>query len=388
MSDAQTRQLLREALEDEAGFVRAELRLRENERGWKRVVLRPVTLKGARHIQFSYFSARQDVSKNHRLPAALEALDEALELPLASAQIERGGERLQVQVSRKARAILHREKLETAAGGAQPHDRAKRLLLPAGEPNPLLHALGIMTAEGRVRAEMQAKFAQINEFLKLLVETGELEKVERSPLEIVDCGCGSAYLTLAVQDTLNRVLGIPARMTGVDSNAGLLAQRAAQVEALGLSGQVSFVVARIRDYRPAVPPEVVIALHACDTATDEALAQGLRWNSRLILAAPCCHRHLQAQLERAPAPPPFQLMLKQGVFKERLGDLLTDHLRVLFLRMRGYRADIAEFVSTEHTGKNLLIRAVRSGRADPRAAEEYAALKDFWGVRPYLEELV
>jgi hypothetical protein len=152
---------------------------------------------------------------------------------------------------------------------------------------------------------------------------------------------------------------------------------------------MSFEAAEIGAYHPDEPPHLTLALHACDTATDDALAQGIRWDSRFIFAAPCCHHHLQAQLERRPSPPPFEPIMRQNIFKERLGDILTDTFRALILRMTGYRTDLVEFIAAEHTPKNLLIRAVRS-RADNvrQATAEYCTLRDYWNVRPYLEELL
>jgi len=132
-----------------------------------------------------------------------------------------------------------------------------------------------------------------------------------------------------------------------------------------------------------------LALHACDTATDEALAQAVKWQSHLIFSVPCCHHHLHQQLVTAKEPPPFQSMLQHGVFKQRWGDMLTDSFRVLILQILGYRTDVVEFVSTEHTGKNLMIRAVKTDKIPgPQAVQEYLALRDFWQVQPYLADLL
>jgi hypothetical protein len=132
-----------------------------------------------------------------------------------------------------------------------------------------------------------------------------------------------------------------------------------------------------------------LALHACDTATDEALAQAVRWGSQLIYAAPCCHHHLQAQMTGERMPAAFRPVLRHGILKERLGDLLTDGLRAALLATAGYRADVVEFVGTEHTARNLMIRAVKAEGVPTEAAwEEYRALKEFWGLQPYLEELL
>ena len=134
---------------------------------------------------------------------------------------------------------------------------------------------------------------------------------------------------------------------------------------------------------------MVLALHACDTATDETLAQAIKWDSEMIFVAPCCHHHLQAQLAQQPSPAPFSTIMKQGPLKERLGDILTDNFRTMILQMMGYRTDIVEFVSTEHTGKNLLIRAIKTPHpVNPKIIQEYEALKQFWKVEPYLEQLL
>jgi hypothetical protein len=148
-----------------------------------------------------------------------------------------------------------------------------------------------------------------------------------------------------------------------------------------------FQTARIADYEPDAPPDLVLALHACDTATDEALAQGVRWQAETILSVPCCHHHLQEQLGRQPAL--MGPVYRHGILKERLGDILTDALRAQLLRLSGYRAEVIQFVSPEHTDKNLMIRAVRSGTLGrSEARREYHELKQCFGVTPFLESLL
>lgn len=351
---------------------------------WRQVVARPVTIKGQTALQFAHFDARRDITKNYAGAEAEAHLDELLALPFSSITLRTTDEHLSVQITRKGRAILHR-----APAAALPptlaHDAAKSPPLPAGRPDPFLRALGIMTADGRVKAHMQDKFTQINEFLKLLEHTRALEQIASRPLRVLDCGSGAAYLTFAVYHYLAQVRGIPTEVVGVDVNAALTAKSAATSAALALP-QVCFVPSRIRDYQPAAPPDIVLALHACDTATDEALAQGIRWGASLIMAAPCCHRHLHDQLEtRAPFTP----LLRHGILKKRFADLLTDALRALILRVMGYKTDVVEFVSSEHTDRNLMIRAVRRlPPGDRRFVQEYRDLTTYWGVTPYLETLL
>jgi SAM-dependent methyltransferase len=245
-----------------------------------------------------------------------------------------------------------------------------------------------MTASGEVRASRRDKFVQINEFLRLIVETRELEALDADPLTLVDCGCGSADLTFAVYHYLNHVLARPARLTGVDVKRALLRERAALAERLGWEG-LSFVASRIIDFEPGVEPDIVLALHACDTATDEALAQAVAWGSRMIFSVPCCHHDLQAQMKGPAMPDVFQPVLRQGILKERLGDILTDTFRAQLLRMMGYRTDVVEFVSSEHTDKNLMIRAVKfADPGDAQMVREYERLKAYWSVQPFMERLL
>jgi SAM-dependent methyltransferase len=249
-----------------------------------------------------------------------------------------------------------------------------------------------MSREGKVRPRMRRKFRQINEFLRLTIETGVVaeartgQEADGHPIRIVDCGCGNAYLSFAVYHYLAHVLRIPAHLVGIDVNRELIQRRARLAQRLGWS-DLSFQTARIAEYRPEFAPDLVLALHACDTATDEALAQGVRWRAQAILSVPCCHHHLQAQLGTEPAV--MGPVYRHGILKERLGDILTDALRAHLLRLAGYRAEVIQFVSPEHTDKNLMIRAVQSGRAArPEERREYEALKQLFGVTPYLEGLL
>ncbi|HEX2326453.1 MAG TPA: SAM-dependent methyltransferase, partial [Chloroflexota bacterium] len=316
------------------------------------------------------------------------------------------------------------------------HNRRKEHPLPEGVPDPLLQALEIMDPEGRVRPGMRGKFTQVNEFLKLLEHSGALqwsqggvrrespsespreadsgrggEAPEGRPLRLLDGASGSSYLSFAAYHYLNDVRHIPATLVGVDVNEKLVAKGNALAGELGYSG-IRFVASSIAAYEGEPPPDVVLALHACDTATDEAIARGIAWGSRAILAVPCCQHDLNQQLRRsgAPASQPFAPVLRHGILKERLADILTDAFRAHLLRLAGYDTDVVEFVSTEHSGRNLMIRAVRrpgahltdaphaevaTTPADSRArsqrqrlAADYEALKALWGVTPFLETLL
>jgi SAM-dependent methyltransferase len=382
-------QIVRQHMLDEETFVRATFggRRRGHAVPWRKVIVRPVLIKGKRHLQFSYIDARQDITKNYAEQAE-ERLEELLLVPFKNIHVQTTEGSLQVQFTRKGRAIVHqRAGAEQAAKPSLVHDRRKQAILPADKPDPFLQAVGIMRQDGKVRARRRKKFQQINEFLKLLSETGDWSAGER-PLHLVDCGCGNAYLTFAAYHYFNHILRVPARVTGIDTNEGLVERQATRGRTLGWD-DISFCVSSIIDFEPSAPPDIVLALHACDTATDEALAQAVRWQSRAILSVPCCHHHLQQQIRGRTAPEQFRLVLRHNSLRERLGDILTDGFRAQILRIMGYRTDVVEFISTEHTAKNLMIRAVRAGKpGNPQAVQEYEALRAYWQVEPYLAQLL
>jgi SAM-dependent methyltransferase len=326
--------------------------------------------------------------RNYRGQEAVEALNDLLAARLKSIQVRTATETLQVQFSRKGRPILHYHALPQTIPLDLTHDRSKHRLLPDNEPLPFLQAIGVQTADGRVRADKQRKFRQINEFLRLMDETGVAQQLDQWPLHVVDLGCGSAALTFATYYYLNHLAGVPAQVIGVDVKQQLVEQRAYTAHKLDWE-KMSFVSGTILSYRPERPPDIVLALHACDTAIDEALAQAIGWESKLIFSAPCCHHHLQVQLGKNPVPQPFRPVARYGILHERLGDILTDAFRALILRIMGYQTEVLEFVDPESTPRNLMIRAVRKHPAGSRShLKEYDDLKRFWNVTPYLETLL
>ncbi|MFL5629120.1 MAG: class I SAM-dependent methyltransferase [Ktedonobacteraceae bacterium] len=382
------KQTITQVVQDEGTFLRLTLKgqIRGEAMPWRRVVVRPVLIKNIRHLQFSYFDAKQDITKNYRGKDAQEKLDELLKLPFNTLMAQSTIEDVHVQMTKGGKALISRSK---PTGGTETpnlaHDAAKELPLLANKPDAFLQALGIMDKQGQVFPSMQDKFSQINEFLKLLEHTGELERLEKTPVHILDCGCGSAYLSFAVYHYLTDVRKLPARLVGVDTNGKLIEKSALQSKELGFE-QMCFQQSAIIDYVPEAPPDIILALHACDTATDEALVQGILANARLILCVPCCHHELHQQLHKVN---PFQPVLQDGILKKRLADILTDTFRAHVLRMMGYKTDIVEFISSEHTDRNLMIRAVKHAKkGDTKVTDEYEELKRFWGVTPYIEKLL
>jgi hypothetical protein len=204
---------------------------------------------------------------------------------------------------------------------------------------------------------------------------------------VVDLGCGNAYLTFAAYTYLARA-GVDVEVTGVDVREDQRVRNTAIADRLGIGARVRFVAGSIVD-APVDGADLVLALHACDTATDEALARAVGWKARWILAAPCCHHDIATQLRGNAPPTPYQTMVGQPILRERFADVLTDSLRALLLRLSGYRVEVVEFVDSRHTPRNLLLRAVRTDApADGELRGQYAALTTAWGVTPALAPML
>ncbi len=313
-----------------------------------------------------------------------------LTLPFKNIYAQTVTDDIQLNVSKTGKVNIGRHKAtEERTAIRLSHDREKQRLLSADDNTPVLQAVDIMTKAGKIKADKHDKFVQINEFLKLFEQTGVLATFDpSSPICIVDLSCGNAYLTYALYHHLTYTLGFDVRMTGVDVKKDLLKRHADKVKDLEWK-YLTCVKAHISDFQPDVPPNIVVALHACDTATDDALAKGIQWNSKLIVISPCCQHQLQTQLCNIPAPAAFRPVWQDGILSERMGDVLTDTFHAQLLRVMGYKTDVVQFVAGEHTPKNLMIRAVQSGTPDiGKALQEYLALKSFWGVTPYLETVL
>jgi SAM-dependent methyltransferase len=388
---------VRDRLLDADGLVRAvgSGRRRGAETRWRRTELRYVDLKGGRHLQVTAYDDTQAFTLNHGPAAAPTAVDEVLAEPFANWHVQSAGEVLQLRITRKGKALLH---TAAASGEAdRAHDRVKdRMLAP---DHPVLRTLGISDEHGRVKPSRQAKYRQVDEFLRVLAHVvdeardgGQLRTpTAQDPLRVVDLGCGNAYLTFAAAAWLEQ-RGLPARLVGVDVKDQSRRHNAEVAARVGLAERVEFVVGAIDEVELPQPPDVVLALHACDTATDDALARALGWQAPVVLAAPCCHHDVAAQLRDRGAPEPYAPLVRDGILRERLADTLTDALRATRLRAEGYRVEVVEFVDSRHTPRNTLLRAVRTGPASgagpDRARDEYAEIVTRWQIRPRLGVLL
>jgi SAM-dependent methyltransferase len=340
-----------------------------------KVTVDPVDLRGETAFRFTTHLGDRATHENLPPAAARERLGVLLEdyrqgllqTPDADWQI------LGETVLRRppTRATLSRE-----------HDRRKRYLLEEGTPVPFLVELGVMTPEGRVRRSRYDQFRQINRFLELVDDVVPSLQPEGT-LRIVDFGCGKSYLTFAIHHLLTAVRGREVEIVGLDLKDDVIASCAALAERSGAAG-LRFQRGEIATFDAVGAVDLVVSLHACDTATDEALAQAVRWQADAILAVPCCQKEAYRQLESSLLAP----LLRHGLAKERFAALVTDALRAQLLELAGYHAQLVEFVALEHTAKNVLIRAVKGKPAGAEARRAYEALRDALGLEPTLEGLL
>jgi SAM-dependent methyltransferase len=396
---------MRALILDDTTLLRAVASGRQRGRSprWRRVEMRYVDLKAGRHLQITAYDQTQAHTSNHALgEAAKEAVDDLLDEPFGNWHVDTVSETHQVRVTKKLEAMLHSSPRQARFDEGEPseeperkHDRAKPRLLP--EDDPALVAVGISDGRGRVKPGRQAKYRQVEEFLRDLgpalddaVSSGRLRApTVADPWRVVDLGCGNAYLTFAAHSYLTRVRELPVRVVGVDVKDQSYRHNTEVAEELGISDTMRFVQGDIGSVELFEAPDVVLALHACDTATDDALARAVLWDSSLVLAAPCCHHDIAAQLRRAPTPAPYSMLTRHGILRERFADTLTDALRAGVLRLLGYRVDVIEFVESRHTPRNTLLRATRTGAAPGAAVrEELEDLVRTWNVHPRLMELL
>jgi SAM-dependent methyltransferase len=342
-----------------------------------RAELRPVALKGGPQLQIVTDDGSRPYTRNVALGAeAAAAVDALLAEPFGNWHIQTASTTVQVRVTKKGDAQVHRA-AATAPTAPAAHDRAKQWLLDPGDP--------LFTVVGGT----SAKRRQVDAFLRALDATlpDDLAGLP-SPLRVVDLGCGNAYLTFAAYRYLAD-RGAKVQVVGVDVRDDQRVRNAAVAAELGCADDVTFVAGTIAAAKVEFAPDLVLALHACDTATDEALARAVRWDARWVLAAPCCHHDIAAQLKGHPAPPPYGEITRHAILRERFADVLTDSLRASLLRLNGYKVDVVEFVDSAHTPRNLLLRARHTGApATDEQRAEYDLLTNQWSVTPALAKLL
>ncbi len=368
---------------------------RNAEHGLQRVSVRRIALKGQPQLSFVSTHATRDITKNLDLPAAQAWLRGQVGVAFSHTHLRTRSEEIQLLTSKKGRHRLSRattppdaadaadaaDTHHDAAARPPAHDRAKQRLI--AQDRPFLTALGVTDAQHQVVPAMSRKWKQINKFVEVFshaLAASPLAQAER--IRVVDFGSGKGYLTFAVHDHLSSVPGRQVQVTGVELRPDMVSLCNAAVAKLGLRG-LAFEQGDVRTYAPDAL-DVMIALHACDTATDHAIHLGLRAGAAIILCSPCCHKELRPQLL---SPHPLRPILQHGVHLGQQAEMLTDGLRAMLLEACGYETQVFEFVSLEHTQKNKMILAVKRARPVANAQPPDTVLaqirdiKGFYGIR-------
>lgn len=364
---------LRTALAD-GSFVKLTLSEADGgESELRNVYGRIVEVSEGRRVSLVWRYARRDVTKNLPMEGAVTAIGELIASEFVRAHLftTTGDWRLD-----RGRGTLKASRPAFAMAPEPEHDRRKVKALGA---EPFLVSLGVTDAAGIARPGMADKLRQIERFTELLGHLlADTPLLDRSALRVLDLGAGKGYLTFATHAHL-RSRGVVAEVRGVEVREDLVTLTNRVAGELSCAG-LDFVRGAIGDFTPSAPPDVLIALHACDTATDDALYLGIKSGAELILAAPCCHQEVRAQLV---SPPVLREVLRHGILAEREAELVTDGLRALLLELHGYKASVFEFIAPEHTGKNLMIAAQRRARPlDPELLRErLRELLAFYGIR-------
>ena len=374
-------------ISDSQNLVRVVLsgRRRKMQTPCERIDIRPVQIKNQLHLQVIENDGRQSTAKNY-LPTNFDSND-LLRSGYANILVEQTSGSLSIRISKKGEALVTRTKGINEQ--LLSHDRNKNRLL---NPNdPFLMEVGISDSKGVIKPSKSDKYMQVEEFLRILaptlknaIEAGQIHKPTRDkPLTITDLGCGHAYLTFGAHQYL-QAEAIPVSVIGIDIRPKSRDRNIAIAEKLGIEKSIAFRAEEISE-TTVTKTDVAIALHACDTATDDAIAWAVQSDAKLLFIAPCCHHDLQSQLSEIPEP--WSMLTKHGLMKERISDLITDALRAQILRLLGYRVDVIEFIGGEHTPRNLMIRAVKTGaKPDAHDVARYKEMIAMWRVKPALAE--
>ncbi|TJY38534.1 SAM-dependent methyltransferase [Cohnella pontilimi] len=346
----------------------------------RKTSVRPLKLKNGLHFQLERLQDNKAFHENVPEQAAAERLT-ALMGEYRQALIKTRQADVQLLANKKgAVTMIRHDPTAKTREPAASHNRVKSYVLPEGEPVPFLIRLGVMTPEGRVVKAKHDKFRQINRFLEMVADV--LPDLPRGrPLTVVDFGSGKSYLTFALYHMLAVREGLPVNIIGLDLKADVIEECSRIAEDLAWHN-LKFYVGDIAEYEGQTQVDMMVTLHACDTATDAALLKAIRWDASVILSVPCCQHELFRQISQ----PILKPLLKHGILKERFAALVTDALRANLLETAGYRTQMLEFIDLEHTPKNLMIRAVKGrqeNRSETRA--EYERLRDFLSVSPYME---
>ncbi|MCE3018727.1 MAG: class I SAM-dependent methyltransferase [Pirellula sp.] len=361
----------------------------------RRVDVRPVLVQASTLFLFTYQTSTQHRHENLAAPEAAEKLTTLVKSDFCNLILHETNQQLEIKQSKKGKFFASwtrkQPSLEKSASHVSKplasHNRSKNHLIPEGTPCPFLLETGVMNEAGKVLASHSKKFRQINRFTEFILDVVRDLKPS-SKIRIIDFGCGKSYLTFATHYLLTHLLKLECDIVGLDLRADVIATCTSIVEKLHLKG-IRFQIGDIEHFQSTDSVDMVVSLHACNIATDSALLKAIQWKSQAILAVPCCQHELNGQLEKGSVP----VLASYGILKERMSALATDGMRAKLLEAVGYRTQMLEFIETEHTPKNLLIRAVLptsnttgSKSKQVEALQEVLSIRKAWGIQPLFLE--
>lgn len=348
-----------------------------------KIKVRPVMIRDSLYFQVSRYTDKQVFHENMTAEDALEILSGWILHDFRQAQIRMQDEMVTVLVSKKGKATVKSKKAACIETQNLEHNRKKQYIIEEGTAVPFMIDLGVMTESGKIIRTRYDKYRQINRFLEFIEDILPELPTDRT-VHIIDFGCGKSYLTFAMYYYLKVLKHYDIRITGLDLKQKVIEDCQALADRYGYDG-LQFLCGDIADYNGTDEVDMVVTLHACDTATDFALAKAVGWNAKVILSVPCCQHELNGQMQREGAGyDKLAPILDYGLLKERFAALLTDGLRAKYLEQSGYETQVLEFIDMEHTPKNILLRAVKTNQAKQGSESQIQACKEFLGIQPML----
>lgn len=351
-----------------------------------KIKVRPVMIRDSLYFQVSRYTDKQVFHENMTAEDALETLSGWILHDFRQAQIRMQDEMVTVLVSKKGKATVKSKKAACVETQNLEHNRKKQYIIEEGTAVPFMIDLGVMTESGKIIRTRYDKYRQINRFLEFIEDILPELPTDRT-VHIIDFGCGKSYLTFAMYYYLKVLKHYDIRITGLDLKQKVIEDCQALADRYGYDG-LQFLCGDIADYNGTDEVDMVVTLHACDTATDYALYKAVKWHASVILSVPCCQHELNQRIQCETLSGAFQY----GLIRERTAALMTDAMRGQLLEIKGYKTQLLEFIDMEHTPKNILIRAVKSKGLLPKAArkqqeDRYRACRDFFGAELTLEKL-
>lgn len=346
----------------------------KSENPYIKITARAISIKNENIIQFEKFTEKQAFHENYTFEKASAEIINLIINEYRNINLFTEEADFQLIVSKKG-SIKLTEKEPTKKQKIEDHNKKKQYIINENEPCDFLIHLGVMTKEGAVYAKKYDKFKQINKFLEIVDDSLKGKTLE-DDFMIIDFGCGKAYLTFALYYYFYFIRNVKVRIIGLDLKDEVIEFCNKTAKKLNYE-HLEFIYGDIRDFEYKSNVDMIVTLHACDTATDAALVKAINWNTEIILSVPCCQHEFYDKIVNSNMEP----MLKHGLIKERVSSLVTDSLRSLFLETKGYKVQLMEFIAMEHTPKNILIRAIKTNKDYLKADKDYEEFKKFWNLK-------